>query len=148
MSYEYWTLDGGNGVPSGLMRMKKGRMQKWSLKTLKWEDDQSYISHIMGFGTDATEATEEEIEHFIDYFKRNGTPFRDPVIVPELPPTPDARELQIMSVEISTGRTMDESKLAPLSEEYAKTWKKLEVEIAEIKAKGFAVDFGSYQELD
>ena len=148
MSYEYWTLDGENGIPSGLMRMKEGRMQKWSLKTLEWEDDQSYISHIMGFGTDASEATKEEIKKYIDYFKRNGTPFRDPVIVPEIKPGPDARELQIMSVEIATGRKMNESKLAPLSEEYQKTWKQLEVEIAEMHAKGISLDFGSYHELD
>ena len=145
---EYWTLDGRDEIPSGLLRMDKGNVERFDLARLEWVPDQKSISHIMGFGTDSTPCSLREAERHIENFTKNGTPFRNGKVTDAIPPSPDVRELQLMSVEIATGKDINDSKLAPLSDEYKKVWRKLELQIAEGEAKGWSLDFENYQELD
>jgi DNA-directed RNA polymerase subunit F len=59
---------------------------------------------------------------------------------------PDAKDLQIMSVEIITGVDKDDSQLQPFNEEYKLAWKKLETQIAEIEYVGNKLTFDRFIE--
>ena len=58
---------------------------------------------------------------------------------------PSARDLQIMTAEITLGRDIDDSDLSPMSDLYRDIWKKIEFEIREGINQGFSIKIDSME---
>lgn len=59
---------------------------------------------------------------------------------------PDAKDCQIMSIEIITGVDKEDSELQPMNEEYKKAWSVLEKQISVIESTGNRLAFQRYVE--
>ena len=58
---------------------------------------------------------------------------------------PSARDLQIMTAEITLGKDIDDSDLSPMSDLYRDIWKKIEFEIREGINQGFSIKIDSME---
>jgi len=153
---EYFIQRSVECVSEVLIKVRRGVFNKFYLYDdeeiiFKYEEDKAsvlkneqfqafvfnsrYFSHLALEGNDLPFLKHKDIIHDIDIAKAKDS-------LEE----PDAKDCQIMAVEIITGVDKNDSDLQPMNEEYEKAWSILEKQISAIESIGNRLAFQRYIE--